>query len=117
MHVAAIMSMSRNQFVANRPFLFILKHNPTGKWRNHRFVKREDAECNQTQINKKLTLCISLKPSSLILLEIRWLWGGGDRGFCVRVVKVDRKRHEMLLKNEGDTCNFWVDTYACGKGL
>ncbi|XP_066477639.1 serpin I2 [Tiliqua scincoides] len=29
MHVAAIMSMSRNQFVANRPFLFILKHNPT----------------------------------------------------------------------------------------
>ncbi|XP_054840050.1 serpin I2 [Eublepharis macularius] len=30
MHVAAIMSMARNQFVANRPFLFILKHNSTG---------------------------------------------------------------------------------------
>uniref|UniRef100_A0A452HIH8 Serpin domain-containing protein n=1 Tax=Gopherus agassizii TaxID=38772 RepID=A0A452HIH8_9SAUR len=29
-HMAAIMSMSHNQFVANRPFLFILKHNPTG---------------------------------------------------------------------------------------
>ncbi|XP_053168016.1 serpin I2 isoform X2 [Hemicordylus capensis] len=31
MHVAAIMSISRNQFVANRPFLFILKHNSTGR--------------------------------------------------------------------------------------
>uniref|UniRef100_A0A8D0H639 Serpin family I member 2 n=1 Tax=Sphenodon punctatus TaxID=8508 RepID=A0A8D0H639_SPHPU len=31
MQVAAIMSMSHNQFLANRPFLFILKHNPTGK--------------------------------------------------------------------------------------
>nr|XP_056706354.1 serpin I2 [Euleptes europaea] len=30
MHVAAIMSTTRNQFVANRPFLFILKHNYTG---------------------------------------------------------------------------------------
>ncbi|XP_006127839.1 serpin I2 isoform X1 [Pelodiscus sinensis] len=28
--MAAIMSMSHNQFAANRPFLFILKHNPTG---------------------------------------------------------------------------------------
>ncbi|XP_060098426.1 serpin I2 isoform X2 [Heteronotia binoei] len=30
MHMAAIMSMAQNQFVANRPFLFILKHNSTG---------------------------------------------------------------------------------------
>ncbi|XP_048362188.1 serpin I2 isoform X2 [Sphaerodactylus townsendi] len=30
MHVAAIMSMTPHQFVANRPFLFILKHNSTG---------------------------------------------------------------------------------------
>ncbi|XP_062987995.1 serpin I2 [Elgaria multicarinata webbii] len=29
MHLAIIMSMSQHQFVANRPFLFILKHNPT----------------------------------------------------------------------------------------
>ncbi|KAJ6660961.1 hypothetical protein lerEdw1_016981, partial [Lerista edwardsae] len=43
MHVAAIMSMSRNQFVANRPFLFILKHNYTGELRNRMFVKGGDA--------------------------------------------------------------------------
>uniref|UniRef100_A0A8D2IPG4 Serpin family I member 2 n=1 Tax=Varanus komodoensis TaxID=61221 RepID=A0A8D2IPG4_VARKO len=30
MHVAVIMSMSHRQFVANRPFLFLLKHNSTG---------------------------------------------------------------------------------------
>ncbi|XP_061493715.1 serpin I2 [Rhineura floridana] len=30
MHLAAIMSLSRNQVVANRPFLFLLKHNSTG---------------------------------------------------------------------------------------
>ncbi|XP_077204615.1 serpin I2 [Paroedura picta] len=30
MHVTAIMSMAQNQFVADRPFLFILKHNSTG---------------------------------------------------------------------------------------
>uniref|UniRef100_A0A8D0EGK4 Serpin family I member 2 n=1 Tax=Salvator merianae TaxID=96440 RepID=A0A8D0EGK4_SALMN len=44
MHLAAIMSMSQNQFVANRPFLFILKHNSTGEWRgvtNSRLAKRE----------------------------------------------------------------------------
>ncbi|XP_004704299.2 serpin I2 [Echinops telfairi] len=29
-HVPAIMSLAQNQFVANRPFLFILKNNPTG---------------------------------------------------------------------------------------
>ncbi|XP_074860504.1 serpin I2 [Carettochelys insculpta] len=28
--MAAIMNLSHNQFVANRPFLFILKYNPTG---------------------------------------------------------------------------------------
>ncbi|KAJ7325249.1 hypothetical protein JRQ81_018269, partial [Phrynocephalus forsythii] len=30
MHVAAIMSLPNKRFVANRPFLFMLKHNPTG---------------------------------------------------------------------------------------
>ncbi|XP_078245812.1 serpin I2 [Pogona vitticeps] len=30
MHVAAIMSLSNKRFVANRPFLFMLKHNLTG---------------------------------------------------------------------------------------